>query len=498
MADLTAVVWTRATGTPRRLATVVASDTGVARLTYDGGAIRDRLPGISMAHDPHLMRDKAYPTSFANILPPALAELAPPPHPAGRLNPQRAIVQAMAEALYRERGWSPANQHQNEWELLLLSGRGGIGVLDVFRSDEQAQRWYATEPTVENLLLDRDGLAAAFRSAVDRTSMLNPASLSRGADAALPSIGGMMPKAIARWHPDEGQVYLDIGGGAPVQRPGIPVVVKVEPSAYEGIVELEELAFQACEAIGLPTPRRWTLRPPDFRPMLIVERLDIGPDGALPMETVFSVLFERFAGKVSSPTAAPYEAVEAVFNAPGRIPGSALRDRAAARKQLFKQVALALLTGNGDLHMRNLALIGDRSACSLSPVFDPAPMRAWWEHDVVAACNLGNLDLDRVVPPKGLGEALLTFARQCGFAPGSENALFADLLECGAVFMRQASDSAFIPPATKQQLLKSIRATRREIESVLPRLLLATNRVSSSAPGAEPDGTEPATPPPGP
>jgi len=42
---LTAALWTRALGQPRRLATLVMAESGALTLSYDGGAIKDRLPG---------------------------------------------------------------------------------------------------------------------------------------------------------------------------------------------------------------------------------------------------------------------------------------------------------------------------------------------------------------------------------------------------------------------------------------------------------------------
>jgi serine/threonine-protein kinase HipA len=46
---------------------------------------------------------------------------------------------------------------------------------------------------------------------------------------------------------------------------------------------------------------------------------------------------------------------------------------------------MALLTGNGDLHLDNIALLGGVSECRLTPVYDPAPMRAWPRHNLVSA-----------------------------------------------------------------------------------------------------------------
>ncbi|MBF0306473.1 MAG: HipA domain-containing protein [Alphaproteobacteria bacterium] len=462
MADLTAVLWTRATGAPRRLATLVVNEAGALSVTYDGGAIKDRLPGLSAMHDLAIRRDVVYPATYANLLPPALAELAPPHHPAGRLNPQRVIVEALAERVYAARAWKPANRQQREWDLLLIGGRGGIGVLDVFSSDERAERWYATPSSASDLLLDRDGVGAAFRSIVASSAMVPIEMVGGGRAAAMPSVGGVMPKALARFDPGTGRVFLDLGGGAVVERPGVPAVVKIEATGYRGIVELEALAYQAAAAAGLRTPRVWTLDPPEFRPMLVVERLDMGANGAaMPLETLFSVLFEASGGRVASADQAPYEMVAAALLNPN-VPVAG--ERAKATETLFRQVLLSLLIGNGDLHLRNMAVLGTRrDGLELSPVYDPAPMRAWDEHDIVSACNLGGLDLDRATAPPQLDAALGHFARSCALSKTAVADAFEQCLAAGARFLEAVKESR-VEERRKASLLRRAGQVRAIVE----------------------------------
>jgi len=465
MPALTASLWTRALGVPRRLATLVAAESGAQTVSYDGGAIKDRLPGLSIVHDLAMVRDVVYPPSYANLLPPALAELAPPPHPAGRVNPQRAIVETLAQRVYADRGWHPANAQQREWDLLLLCGRGSVGVLDVFSSDEQAASWYATPTFEADLLKDQDGVAAMFRAVVASSAMVSPELLGGGRIAALPSLGGMMPKTLARFNPATERVTLDLGGGAPTARPGIPVVVKIEPSGYEGIVELEALAYRACAAAGLAVPRTWVLRPPEFRPMLVVERVDIGADGqASAMETVFAVLFEASGFRVHSADAAPYEMVAAALRAPNIL---TVDDRAAAGLQLFRQVLVSLLIGNGDLHLRNLALLGTRAGCRLAPVYDPAPMRAWYDHDIVSACNLGGLSLDRAVAPPELGNAVVKFAAVCGLASVTVATEMDRCMDAGRLFLDDVRGCG-APEERRQNLIRRATQVREVIGAAVP------------------------------
>jgi len=57
----------------------------------------------------------------------------------------------------------------------------------------------------------------------------------------------------------------------------------------------------------------------------------------------------------------------------------------AARLEVYRRFVMALLTGNGDLHLENLAFLGGPEKVRVAPVFDPTPMRAWDRHDLVSA-----------------------------------------------------------------------------------------------------------------
>ncbi len=67
---------------------------------------------------------------------------------------------------------------------------------------------------------------------------------------------------------------------------------------------------------------------------------------------------------------------------------------------------MALLTGNGDLHLENLALLGHGKSAAFSPVYDPTPMRAYSRHDLLTALPFGGYGDDA-----DLATALERFAR---------------------------------------------------------------------------------------
>ena len=94
MTDASAVVWTGATGEPRKLGLLVKT-ASEARFTYDRQA--GDLPGISVVHDTKLLSNGQVVTferSENNDLPPMFQALIPPADPT---NLQRRILRIELE-----------------------------------------------------------------------------------------------------------------------------------------------------------------------------------------------------------------------------------------------------------------------------------------------------------------------------------------------------------------------------------------------------------------
>ena len=51
---------------------------------------------------------------------------------------------------------------------------------------------------------------------------------------------------------------------------------------------------------------------------------------------------------------------------------------------------MALLTGNGDLHLENLSIIDRGEGPCFSPVYDPTPMRAYSIHNMLSVMPFGD------------------------------------------------------------------------------------------------------------
>jgi serine/threonine-protein kinase HipA len=113
---------------------------------------------------------------------------------------------------------------------------------------------------------------------------------------------------------------------------------------------------------------------------LAVERFDRVSDHSLPMESLFSVIAMgdhqfRETGDILLEELG--DVIERLAQVVKLAPDTS--------EQLYRRILMALLTGNGDLHLDNIALLGGINDCRLAPVYDPSPMRAWPRHNLVSA-----------------------------------------------------------------------------------------------------------------
>jgi len=95
----------------------------------------------------------------------------------------------------------------------------------------------------------------------------------------------------------------------------------------------------------------------------------------------------------------------------------------------MKRFIMALLTGNGDLHMENMSIIQHDHTLSFSPVYDPTPVRAYSIHNMLSVMpfgNYGELQDDRDAPI-GLIEAINNFSKNLGIS----QATLSEIIEFG-------------------------------------------------------------------
>ena len=167
---------------------------------------------------------------------------------------------------------------------------------------------------------------------------------------------------------------------SPPGTPGlVDVVLKVEPPEYRGVLDLEALCLELHRDLGFRVPRfkRFTHDDLEF---LAIERFDRVDEISLPMESMHSVIamadhdFRETQDFMLEDFPKLLKALRGVMNL-----------ASDTAEDLYRRFILALFTGNGDLHLENLSWIGGFNQCRLSPIYDPAPMRAWPKHDVLTA-----------------------------------------------------------------------------------------------------------------
>ena len=165
-------------------------------------------------------------------------------------------------------------------------------------------------------------------------------------------------------------------------------------SGFETLPLIEWLGLSLARVIGLPTPQAALVRMPDgMPPALLVERLDIREHADDPrwlaMEDMCSVLdletHDKYTGTI--------ERVARATRALSSAPDEDLR-------MLLRRVLFAWLIADGDMHLKNLALIKTAArgeavfrSVRLAPVYDALTTRVFpgLEHDRMAL-KLGGKD----------------------------------------------------------------------------------------------------------
>ena len=372
---LHAVIWTCCSGSPEKMGDLVSAPEQIS-FTYTRDYLASGRPGFCLLGDGAIWgRDTVtYPISERIPVFPRLLSLIP-----GN-NPRNLQRRHYLDILRARAGKEPPSGRETEWQLLMMGGHGGIGHVDVFSDDLAAERWYGTTA------VDRSGpIEHAADSRTDLWRMLKREVLDENVDfdprlieetlGPTPSVGGMIPKLLVSMDPFSTQANFFPPGAMGKT----DVILKVEPPEYRGLLDLEALCLQLHRDAGLEVPDYHRLDAGDLQ-FLAIERFDQAAGRPLPMESLFSL--------IATGDHSFRETGDLLLDELGDI-FDRLRQVASlssgTEETLYRRILLALLTGNGDLHLDNLALLGGLSDCRLTPVYDPAPMRAWPRHNLISA-----------------------------------------------------------------------------------------------------------------
>lgn len=371
-----AVIWTRIGGMPEKMGDLVLSSER-ADFTYTEAYVASNRPGFCLLGDAEIWANETvtYPISERIPVFPRLLSLIP-----GN-NPRNLQRRHYLDILRAELGREPPLGIETEWQLLLMGGHGGIGHIDVFTNDIVAAHWYqAASHAPEAVNLDRaaNGRSQLWsmlrRNVLDENVEFDPGLIEETLGPT-PSVGGMIPKLLVSITPSEQRPIFYAPEAAGKQ----DVILKVEPPEYAGMLDLESLCLDIHREAGFEVPIHHRFDDEDLH-FLAVERFDRVAGNPVPMESLFSIIATgdhrfRETGDIL------LDELGGVFERLRDVAGLA----SDTEEQFYRRIIMAILTGNGDLHLDNLALLGGLSNCRLSPVYDPAPMRAWPRHNLVSA-----------------------------------------------------------------------------------------------------------------
>lgn len=164
------------------------------------------------------------------------------------------------------------------------------------------------------------------------------------------SISGVQPKLSVRFDPQSGGMESVAVGGTHILKP--------ENDRFADIPQNENLCMNMAGELGMRVPPHGLFPMSDGKFCYIIRRFDRGADGAKThKETLSQVLgsTDKYKGSLEQV-------------------GRTIRTHAANvgldALDFFERVLLCFLTGNGDMHLKNWAFVGQGKDISLAPCYD--------------------------------------------------------------------------------------------------------------------------------
>ena len=454
MKDRNAVIWTRLGTQPVKMGTLVVTDKE-SRFSYETGYDKTGLRGLGLVYPADeftgtIVRQR----SEYFDLPPPVQALIPP---RSERNFQRALLLKYLESIKL----TTKPGFDTDWNILIHSGHGAIGHLDVFESDSAANQWYST-PSKKGLVELDDKFVFSLKEFM--TWFDGDAEILIDVLGATPTVGGAIPK-----------LPLSINSTGWDGRIGLPtrfgdtgrtdILLKLENTAqYPGIIELEELGLAIHQDAGFEVPEHWPVKVKGLQ-ALAIKRFDRSANGSTVfMESLYSVLASG-SGKITSNYSTTYDHIgQAIDNPVIQL----LTDRKAAKTHLLKRLILAMLTGNGDLHLENLSIIEDKGKLCFSPVYDPVPMRAYSIHNALVPPGMGFGDYGDVINDKFIDfeTAMIRFSKNLGINKTALLNIIEPLLRVSDDYDKKINALKTLPKDNKNNLIKIHQQMRNKFEAL--------------------------------
>lgn len=447
MRDRYAVVWTRLASGPIKMGNLVATR-NENRFSYTDEFLNsDHTSGLSLLSHPKLINENAVVHRATEILPlyPRLMALIPGK---SRNNMQRRLY----TKILAKQEPPPAPGFDTEWELLMLAGRNGIGHIDVFVDDRQAEEWY--------MRAHNDTVIAGNRSEFWSTIKDDIYDITQQTDfdvlaflGPTPSVGGMIPKMLVSIPDDDSWdgTVAPPGHNDPGGKAYKDVVLKIEYPEYAGLTSLEILCLDVHKRLGFDVPRYWRNQI-DGMNLFAIERFDRTAEGLpIALESFFSVLA---SGKkeVQTPSDTEMESVGQMLKRLSLVVNLAAK---TAQKEVFQRFCVAVLTGNGDLHMENLSFLGGADDVKVAPVYDPAPMRAWPQHNLLSALPF-TIELEDAT----IGDSIVRLGSHFGLTRDEAAYSLTHAKDATEGYMQQVMELQEVPLLTRERLVAIIKSVR--------------------------------------
>lgn len=428
------------------------------RFTYDDDYLQQDLPGLGLVYAPEfygnttISRERKKPF---DLFPPIQSLI--PPRQTDNFQRNLALKYLQSKQDLQFSGLDMTS-FDADWEILKISGHGGIGHIDVFENDRCAENWYGNPPQHE-LMEITDELGFSLKQFM--TWFEEDIEVFIQTVGPTPSVGGAIPKLLLSI-PESG---WDGRIGLPTRQktPGIiDVVLKFEQTTrYPGIIELEMLALEMHREAGFDVPRYW---PCFFKgmPALAIERFDRDRNNApLCSETLYSIL----ASGVPLNNHFDYR-YDLIAQAIDLSPVEFVSNTADAKQHLFQRLLMALLTGNGDLHLENLSITCCNDIKAFSRIYDPSPMRAYAQHDMLSVMPFGEYGEtpDGSDEPIALKQAVERFAKSCGLNKSQTEEIIEDALSNTSEFSARVNKLKTVPDENKERLIKQTEIVRKKLQ----------------------------------
>jgi serine/threonine-protein kinase HipA len=236
----------------------------------------------------------------------------------------------------------------------------------------------------------------------------------------------------------------------PVGQAGARWLLKIDPPEFPHVVENEAFFLEWASRARLPTANATVVRDAEGRAGLLVRRFDRVPtdDGGtapLACEDACQVLDRWPADK---------------YNVSAEEVASALADvceaSAVALRTAFQQLCFAWLTGNGDVHAKNISVLAERGEWRVAPAYDLPSTVVYGDVSMALPVNGRKRGLSR--------RRLLAFAASIGLPERSAVRVVDDLLARTEGLEAALRDGALpFSSKTTAGLVAELRHRRRQL-----------------------------------